>query len=134
MTPAILRVLEGTFFAWQGLYDLISFFSVVNAQEGSSMQPDSIFVKLPDNKMDCFIVSLDNTPDGRIFVADGFNKDVKSFDRRGQYLASCVFSSSRNGPKTMAVVDNTEALLAMKYEKKLYILDIEDIKSVKIRK
>ena len=86
---------------------------------------EPVSVKAPTDDSDCYIVGLDVTEDGRIIVADLANKNVKLFELDGTWLMSRSLSARPAGYNAVAVLNNEEALLYIRPEGMLHILDLK---------
>ena len=85
----------------------------------------SIHVKLPTDKSDCHICSMDITPDGRMLLADFTNQCIKLFDKEGEYATRYVFPKKFQNVE-IAVIDNDECILSLYNERNLQVLSIKD--------
>ena len=84
----------------------------------------SFMVKLPDDRWDSVVRSIDVTPDGRILLVD---RRIKLFDSGGKILATLKINLF-HGPFSVGVISNDEAVCTVVPESEIYILDIKDNK------
>lgn len=82
------------------------------------------WVKLPDDRWDSVVQSIDVTPDGRILVVD---RRIKLFDNDGKILSTLKINLF-NGPHAVAAISNDEAVCTVMPDSEIYILDIRDNK------
>ena len=85
---------------------------------------ESFCVRTPEDEFDCWVRSLDVTPDGRILMVDCYNKNLKIFSEDKEYMTSLTFPSPY-GPVDIAVVDDDEAVVNLCQETQLYVVDIQ---------
>ena len=86
----------------------------------------SFFVKIFDDKKDCYITGIDITPDGRLVLADCNNKKIKIFSSRVPYESSLTLWYE---PSDTAVISNKEIIVSLWKNfccmEQLYVLDID---------
>lgn len=82
------------------------------------------WVKLPDDRWDSVVQSIDVTPDGRILVVD---RRIKLFDNDGKILSTLKINLF-SGPYAVAAISNDEAVCTVMPDSEIYILDIKDNK------
>ena len=81
----------------------------------------SFMVKLPDDRWDSVVRSIDVTPDGRILLVD---RRIKLFDSGGKILATLKINLF-HGPYSVGVISNDEAACTIMPDSEIYILNIK---------
>lgn len=78
------------------------------------------YVKLTDDKLECQILAIDVTPDGRILLADNTNKRIKIFNKDRKFQSSLTFNS-QTGPSSVAVTNNEEAITSLWWSNNIFV-------------
>ena len=78
-------------------------------------------VKLSDDRRDCHIIGMAITNDGRRLLVDSMNSKVKLFSPDMKLLSSLSLS---DGPLSIDVLSDQEAVVTTDYNKSLVLLDI----------
>ena len=87
-------------------------------------------IKLRNDKSGCWITGLSITLDGRRLLADCNHRKIKMFSRDMKIISSLPMPDQ---PRDIAVIGDMEAVVSVRDESKLFILDVSD-KQMSIRR
>ena len=106
-------------------YSHAPFFRRLELTDVHLLCEDRICVKAPGDKTNCEVQGLEVMHDGRIIVADRSNRNIKLFDRCGDYLSSYHVTDCLFDYFFITTTDDGEIILSLTIEKDLRILGIE---------